>query len=92
MALVTLLPESPERDNRELDLRQSVIGLLYITTGFAASETKDAIERAAALAEKAGNLTQLVNSVLWKGTTAGNPAGVVAARGSTARSATLSDG
>src|SRR5690348_3166778 len=51
MALVTLLPDSPERDNRELDLRQSVIGLLYITRGFAASETKDAIERAATLAE-----------------------------------------
>ena len=63
MALVTLLPESPERDNRELDLRQSIIGLLYITKGFAAPETKDAIERAAALAEKSGNLKQLVSSV-----------------------------
>ena len=63
MSLATLLPESPERDNRELDLRQSVIGLLYITRGFAASETKDAIERAAALAEKGGNLKQLVTSV-----------------------------
>jgi tetratricopeptide (TPR) repeat protein len=63
MALVTLLPESPERDNRELDLRQSIIGLLYITKGFAASETKDAIERAAALAEKNGNLKQVVGSV-----------------------------
>jgi hypothetical protein len=52
MALVTLLPESPERDNRELDLRQSVIGLLYTTTGFAAPETEDAIQRAAVLAEK----------------------------------------
>jgi class 3 adenylate cyclase/tetratricopeptide (TPR) repeat protein len=63
MALVTLLPDSPERDNRELDLRQSVIGLLYITRGFAASETKDAIERAATLAEKSGNLKQLISSV-----------------------------
>jgi tetratricopeptide (TPR) repeat protein len=63
LALVTLLPESPERDNRELELRQSIIGLLYITKGFAASETKKAIERAAALAEKSGNLTRLVNSV-----------------------------
>ena len=63
LALVTLLPESPERDNRELDLRQSIIGLLYITKGFAASETKDAIARAATLAEKSGNLKQLVSSV-----------------------------
>jgi predicted ATPase/class 3 adenylate cyclase len=63
MHVVTLLPESPERDNRELNLRQSIIGLLYITKGFAASETKSAIERAAALAEKSGNLKQLVNSI-----------------------------
>jgi tetratricopeptide (TPR) repeat protein len=70
LALVTLLPESPERDNRELDLRQSVVGLLYITRGFAAPETMDATERAAALAEKSGNLTQLVNSVSSKVTIA----------------------
>src|SRR5262249_48641303 len=63
LALVTLLPESLERSSRELDLRQSVIRVLYITKGFAAQETKDAIARAAALAEKSGNLTQLVNSV-----------------------------
>jgi tetratricopeptide (TPR) repeat protein len=63
MTLITLLPESPERDKRELDLRQSIIGLLYITTGFAAPETQEAIRRAAALAEKNGNLAQLVSSV-----------------------------
>jgi tetratricopeptide (TPR) repeat protein len=66
MALVTSMPESPERDVRELDLAQSVVGVLYITKGFAATETKDAIERVAALAEKGGNLTQAVNSVLSK--------------------------
>jgi class 3 adenylate cyclase/tetratricopeptide (TPR) repeat protein len=66
MALVTSMPKSPERDVRELDLAQSVVGVLYITEGFAATETKDAIERVAALAEKGGNLTQVVNSVLSK--------------------------
>ena len=38
--------------------------MLYITKGYAASETNDATERAAALAEKSGNLTQLVSSVI----------------------------
>jgi len=70
LAVLKLLPESPERDNREPDLRQSVVQVLYITKGFAASETKDAIQRAAALAEKSGNLTQLVSSVSSKVTIA----------------------
>ena len=61
MALLNLLPESPERDNRELELRQSVAQMLYVTEGYSAPETSDAIERAAALAEKTGNLTQLVS-------------------------------
>ena len=65
-ALVTSMPESPERELRELDLAQSVVGLLYITKGFAAPETKNAIERVAALAEKGGNLAQVVNSVSSK--------------------------
>ena len=63
LAVLKLLPETPERDNRELHFRQSIVQVLYITKGFAASETKDATERAAALAEKSGNLTQLVSSV-----------------------------
>ena len=63
LAVLNLLTETPERDDRELHFRQSVVQVLYITKGFAASETKDATERAAALAEKSGNLTQLVSSV-----------------------------
>ncbi len=63
LAVLKLLPNSPERDNRELHFRQSVVQVLYVTKGFAASETKNATERAAALAEKSGNLTQLVSSV-----------------------------
>ena len=34
MALLDLLPESPERDIRELDLRHSVVQVLYVTKGF----------------------------------------------------------
>ena len=63
LAVLKLVTEIPERDNRELQFRQSVVQVLYITKGFAASETKDAIERTAALAEKSGNLTQLVSSI-----------------------------
>ena len=67
MALLNLLPESPERDLRELELRQSVVRMLQVTRGYAAPETIDATERAAALAEKSGNLTQLVNWMISRG-------------------------
>jgi tetratricopeptide (TPR) repeat protein len=70
MALLDLVPESPERDLRELELRQSVVWMLYTTRGYAAPETIAASKRAAALAEKSGNLSQLVNSVLSKAITA----------------------
>ncbi len=64
VALVTRLPESPERDKRELELRQSAIRLLGITRGAAAPETSDAVERTAALAEKSGNLRQLLTVII----------------------------
>jgi hypothetical protein len=56
LALLNLLPESPERDLRELELRQSVVQTLYVTKGYAAPETIAATERAVALAEKSGSL------------------------------------
>ena len=61
LALLNRLPESPERDLRELELRQSVLRTLQFTRGYAAPETREATERAALLAEKGGNLTQLGN-------------------------------
>jgi tetratricopeptide (TPR) repeat protein len=69
VALMNLLPESPERDLHELELRQSAAQMLYVTRGYAAAETTDAIEHAAALAEKSGNLAQLVTWALrrWLG-------------------------
>jgi class 3 adenylate cyclase/tetratricopeptide (TPR) repeat protein len=69
VALTNLLPEAPERDLRELELRQSAAQMLYVTRGYAAPETSDAIERAAALAEKSGNFAQLVTWALrrWLG-------------------------
>jgi tetratricopeptide (TPR) repeat protein len=64
VVLLNQLPESPERDSRELKLRQSVVRTLYVTRGYAAPETIDAREGAAALAEKSANLKQLVDLVL----------------------------
>jgi tetratricopeptide (TPR) repeat protein len=68
LALLKLLQESPERDIRELELRQSIFSTLNATTGWAAPETVDAAERAAVLAEKSGNLKQLANWVRSKAT------------------------
>ncbi len=61
LAMLTLTPASAERDTRELNLRNSVLLMLQITKGWAAPETIQAIEHATLLAERSGNLTQLVN-------------------------------
>jgi tetratricopeptide (TPR) repeat protein len=61
LAVLSLLPESLERDSRELELRQSPLSMLYATKGYAAPETIEAIDQAIPLAEKSGNATQLVN-------------------------------
>jgi tetratricopeptide (TPR) repeat protein len=70
LALLELLPESPERDLRELELRYSVLSIIHITKGFSAPETIDATECFGALAAKTGNLTRLVILIVGRGTTA----------------------
>src|ERR1700693_2527969 len=65
--LLNWLSQSPGRDLRELELRQSVVRMLYITSGYSGPETIEAVERAAELAEKSGNLRQLVNLLLIRG-------------------------
>jgi tetratricopeptide (TPR) repeat protein len=62
--LLPQLPESADRDRLELELRQSLVGVLYVTKGWAAPETLAATERVAALEEHSGTLTELVDSVL----------------------------
>jgi class 3 adenylate cyclase len=57
------LAESPERDARELELARTLAQVLMITRGFAAPETRAAAERARELAEKGGNLAELVARV-----------------------------
>jgi class 3 adenylate cyclase/tetratricopeptide (TPR) repeat protein len=44
---------------RELDLRESVIHMLWMTKGYSSPETIEAVEHGAALAEKSGNLADL---------------------------------
>ena len=79
LALLNLLPESPERDLRELELRQSAISMLHATRGYGAPETLDAVEHAKALAAKSGNLTQFVGLIVSRGITAFSSGDLLAA-------------
>jgi class 3 adenylate cyclase len=69
IALVKLLPESAERDFREMELAQSIVSPLIFSLGYSAPETIRAIEHAAVLAEKSGSLKQLVDLMISRGTT-----------------------
>jgi class 3 adenylate cyclase/tetratricopeptide (TPR) repeat protein len=62
------LPESPERDARELELASALAMVLVVMRGLTARETRAAAERARELAEKSGNLAQLVIHLLvnWR--------------------------
>ncbi|MGA9723155.1 MAG: hypothetical protein WBQ86_11920, partial [Candidatus Binatus sp.] len=64
LAMLGTLPESPERDTRELTLVTALGWLLLRTKGYAAAETIEVNERARALADKTGNLSQLVLQVI----------------------------
>jgi len=63
LAVLKNLPESPDRDGHELELRLSLIDVLRLTRGWAASETVEAAARIALLAERSGNLGRLALSV-----------------------------
>jgi class 3 adenylate cyclase len=57
------LSESPERDVRELELASILAQVLTVTRGHTAPETRAIAERARDLAEKGGNLAQLIAQV-----------------------------
>jgi class 3 adenylate cyclase/tetratricopeptide (TPR) repeat protein len=67
LRLVSLLVPSPERDTRELRLRQSIVAMLNVTKGYAAPATVAAVENTVALAEKAGNIAQLLPLLMSRG-------------------------
>jgi len=62
-ALLKELPESVERDSRELQLRNSLQSMLQITRGFGAVETIEAASRVGALANKVGDRLQVIQSL-----------------------------
>jgi tetratricopeptide (TPR) repeat protein len=58
LELLKTMPESPEREARELDLVSTLLTALWRTRGPGSAETREAAIRAATLAEKTGNLAQ----------------------------------
>jgi hypothetical protein len=64
LAMLHTLPESPERDTRELTLVTALVWLLLRKKGYSAAEVIEVNEHARALAEKTGNLPQLVLQVI----------------------------
>src|SRR5262249_26309643 len=59
LALLEVLPQSRERDRRELSIQAALIAALQITRGYSAAETLEVSARARTLSEKLGNLAQL---------------------------------
>jgi class 3 adenylate cyclase/tetratricopeptide (TPR) repeat protein len=60
LTLIRALPESAERDDLELKLASAFAGALQVTMGHSARATVEASARIRALAEKRGNLDELV--------------------------------
>jgi class 3 adenylate cyclase/tetratricopeptide (TPR) repeat protein len=84
LTLLNLLPESRERDGRELQLRQSLVSMLTMTRGHRAPETLAAYQRVGLLAEKSGNLQRLRASMMTRFAQAGQ-------RGDLSAAAALAD-
>jgi class 3 adenylate cyclase/tetratricopeptide (TPR) repeat protein len=59
---IALLPESPDRNSRELDLRQAILVVLRVTRGYAAPETMAATQLVTKLTEKSGDVRKLSQS------------------------------
>ena len=60
LTMLNLLPLSTERDTRELELVSALLQVLYLTKGYTAPEFVGVTERANALAEKSGNIAEVV--------------------------------
>jgi class 3 adenylate cyclase/tetratricopeptide (TPR) repeat protein len=58
--MLNSLAESPERDRRELELCSALVQAQQLTRGYSAPETVESGGRARALAEKVGNVAQLI--------------------------------
>jgi predicted ATPase/class 3 adenylate cyclase len=81
LTMLAALPDSPKRDEKELDLCSGLNRVLQLTQGYAAPETVQAAARARSLAEKSGSLSQLIReeAKIWRAViTAGDYAGAIA--------------
>jgi class 3 adenylate cyclase/tetratricopeptide (TPR) repeat protein len=81
LTLLNTLPESSDRDTRELELCSALIRALQQTRGYSAPQTVEAGARVRVLAEKLGNPSQLVRQETrtWGAVlTIGNYAGAAA--------------
>ena len=65
--LLNLMPESPDRNVRELGIRRAVLIVLHLAKGSGAPETLEANACGLALAKKTGNVTQLTETMIAKG-------------------------
>jgi class 3 adenylate cyclase/tetratricopeptide (TPR) repeat protein len=63
VVLLNLRPESRERDVNELELREELVFMLLMTRGWVSPEAVEAAARVRVLAERSGNLQQLVSSM-----------------------------
>ncbi|WP_119419376.1 AAA family ATPase [Desertibaculum subflavum] len=63
LALLAKLPPATARDARELKLLHGLVAVLHITRGYSAAETVAATERAQALAQQAGDVSQLLTQL-----------------------------
>jgi len=61
LAMLSTLPDSPERDAQEIYLISALADVLSLVKGYTAPEFADATRHARILAEKTGNLVQLVH-------------------------------
>jgi class 3 adenylate cyclase/tetratricopeptide (TPR) repeat protein len=68
LTMLSTLPETQERDARELELGESFVSVLRATKGVGSPEAINALARCLALAEKSGNVSQLVPALFgtWR--------------------------
>jgi hypothetical protein len=67
LAMLNLIPESAERDLRELQLTEPVLSMLVMIRGPSSHDTMEAMQRATGLAEKSGKLASLVGLLVTAG-------------------------
>ncbi|HEX4182527.1 MAG TPA: AAA family ATPase [Caulobacteraceae bacterium] len=64
LAILEPLPRSPDRDTRELEILIPLSAIVGVAKGYGSEEYRELFERGAGLAERGGNLFQLVLQVL----------------------------